>query len=66
MDSIEQIIKVLPFGGKKEEWRIRSVQWMARASRKKWKAVMTGKVTPPKHDDTLDETTNDGKKQAAE
>ncbi len=65
MDSIEQSIKVLPFSGKEEEWRIWSVQCMARASRKNWKAVLTGKVMPPKHDATLDETMGDGKKQAA-
>ncbi len=41
------------------------MQWMDRASRKNWKAVMTEKVTPPKCNTTVDETTDDEKKQAA-
>ncbi len=55
----------MPFSSREEEWIIWPVKWMSRESRKMLKAVMMGKVMPPKHDATVEKTMDDEKKQLA-
>jgi hypothetical protein len=66
-DKEDTLTRTLGFYGKTDggtEYRMWSEKFLARAHRKGYKEVLLGKVTPPKEDKTIDESTVDGKKEA--
>ena len=61
MDEEKSSIKISEFTGKKADWPVWSEKFLARARRKGYKDVLTGKVKIPSDSESIDETTDDGK-----
>ena len=60
-NTTEKAIRIIPFSGKEEDWRMWSRKFLARARLKEYKDVLTGKAKPPAATATIDETTDAGK-----
>ena len=63
-NGLEKSIKVVPFSGKEEDWRMWSSKFLALANLKGFSDVVRGTVVIPNDADTLDESTPDGKEAA--
>jgi hypothetical protein len=57
-------IRVIPFCGKVEEWPIWSEKFLAKAKRCGFKDLLLGKLSIPKVDEEIDETSDIGKKKS--
>jgi hypothetical protein len=57
-------IRVIPFCGKVEEWLIWSESFLAKAKCCGFKDLLLGKLSIPKMDKEIDETTGIGKKKS--
>jgi hypothetical protein len=57
-------IRVILFCGKVEEWPIWSERFLANAKRCGFKDLLLGKLSIPKEDEEIDETSEIGKKQS--
>jgi hypothetical protein len=57
-------IRVIPFCGKIEEWPIWSERFLAKAKRCGFKDLLLGKLSVPKVDEEIDETSYIGKKKS--
>jgi hypothetical protein len=57
-------IRVIPFCGKVEEWAIWSERFLAKAKRCDFKDLLLGKLSIPKVDEEIDETSEIGKKKS--
>jgi len=55
-------IRVVPFDGKQSSWRMWSRTFMALARKKGWHGILTGDTPIPDESETLDETSDSGKK----
>jgi hypothetical protein len=55
---------VIPFCGKVEEWPIWSERFLAKAKRCGFKDLLLGKLSIPKVDEDIDETSENGKKKS--
>ena len=60
----EKSIRIIPFSGKDEDWRMWSRKFLARAHLRKYKGVLLGTTTVPIDSDVIDETTASGKVMA--
>ena len=56
MSENEKSVRIIPFSGKKADWRIWSKRFLAAADKKKYKEVLLGKEVIPKNDEVLDES----------
>jgi hypothetical protein len=56
--------RVIPFCGKVEELPIRSERFLAKAKRCGFKDLLLGKLSIPKVDEEIDETSDIGKKES--
>ena len=52
----EKSVRIIPFSGKKSDWRIWSRRFLAAAAKKKYKNVLLGIDSVPADIETLDET----------
>ena len=50
-ESIERSLRILPFNGEQEKWRMWSRQFLACAHKKGYKKVLLGIETPPAESD---------------
>jgi hypothetical protein len=57
-------IRVIPFCGKVEEWPIWSEMFLAKAKCCDFKDVLLGKLSNPKMDEEIDETSDIGNKKS--
>ena len=60
--SEEKTVRVLPFSGLKKDWRKWQAKFVAKARMRGFKKLLTGDEKVPKHDVTIDLTTEAGKK----
>jgi hypothetical protein len=63
MTDMDAII-VIPFCGKVEEWPIWSERFLAKAKRCGFNDLLLGKLSIPKVDEEIDETSEIGKKKS--
>eukprot|EP00980_Cylindrotheca_fusiformis_P021613 scaffold8463_cov134-Cylindrotheca_fusiformis.AAC.1 len=63
MSETEKDLRIKPFNGKQDDWRVWSRQFLVRASRKGYRKILEGKETAPTDDEVkaADETTEPGK-----
>ena len=59
----EKSIRIVQLSGKKKEWRMWSKQFLAVAGKRDYKEIIEGTELVPKKSDTLDLSTDEGKKK---
>ena len=62
-EEAEKAIRTITFSGKRQDWRMWSKKFMARAVIKNYVNVLKGTITAPRFDATIDVSTKDGKEQ---
>ena len=62
-DTKEKTIRIIPFSGKEEDWRMWSRKFLARAKVQEYKEILTGTKKAPAAGTTIDESTDQGKTQ---
>ena len=60
--GVDKAIRVIPFTGKKEDWRMWSRKFLARAKTRGYKTIINGTEISPKSTKTFNETTPRGRK----
>ena len=61
--TTEKMIRIIPFSGKEEDWRMWSRKFLARAKMREYKEILTGSEKAPAASLVIDESTDAGKKQ---
>jgi len=62
-ENDDRVIRVIIFNGEQDEWNYWEEKFLARASKKGFKDVLTGIIQVPKDSKVLDLTTDEGKKK---
>ena len=62
-ETKEKTIRIIPFSGKEDDWRMWSRKFLARARVQEYKDILTGTKKAPAAGTTIDESTTVGKEQ---
>ena len=65
MTEADKAIRIIPFSGKDEDWRMWSQKFQGRARLKKYKGVLTGDTVVPAHDESVSANSKEGKAREA-
>ena len=63
-EGTERSVRIIPFSGKKSDWRIWSRRFLAAAGKKKYKDVLLGIEASPAVSEVLDESKDKDKLKA--